>query len=40
MKTFNTDKPFIRYALLFLGVVVASLTGTISAIIFFGYLLK
>ena len=40
MKTFNTDKPFIRYSLLLVGVIIASFTGAVAATLLVGYLLK
>lgn len=40
MKTFFTDKPFIRYTLLTLGVCIASFVGSIAGILLISILLK
>jgi len=33
MKTFNADKPILRYSLIFLGFVVASFVGSVTALL-------
>jgi len=40
MKQFETDKPYVRYSLLILGVLIASFTGTIAGILLVGTFLK
>ena len=40
MKTFNDDKPLLRYALLGFGVIACSFVGTISAVLLIGVLFK
>ena len=40
MKTFVTDQPYLRYALLFIGAVIASFTGAVVALLLFGVLFK
>ena len=40
MKTFNDDKPILRYSLIIFGVIIGSFFGTISATILLGVILK
>jgi hypothetical protein len=40
VKQFETDKPYLRYSLLILGVLIASFTGTVAGVLLIGYLLK
>jgi len=40
MKTFNTDNPYIRYALLFIGAIIGAFTGTVAGTILLGVLFK
>jgi len=40
MKTFLTDQPYLRYALFFIGAVIASFTGAVAALLLFGVFLK
>jgi len=40
MKIFSTDKPILRYTLLFFGAVMGSITGAVAATILVAYLLR
>jgi hypothetical protein len=40
MKTFDSDKPILRYILLSVGILMASFTGTISALLLFFVIFK
>jgi hypothetical protein len=40
MKQFISDKPVLRYTLLFLGVMIAAFVGAVSASLLTGVLLK
>jgi hypothetical protein len=40
MKQFETDKPYLRYFLLTLGVLMASFIGTIAGILLIGSIFK
>jgi hypothetical protein len=38
MKTFNTDKPILRYFLLGFGFAIGTFTGTVAATLLYGVL--
>lgn len=40
MKTFEEDRPILRYSLMIVTIIISSFVGTISAALLFGVLFK